>query len=192
MEQSKVLSRITFITNVGDYLSLFATIFLVYHLTNDVLLSAYLLPIQSISIATAGLILPSVVSVWSLRSILFITQATCGLLMIIVAIFWSDLNPYLIISIYFLLSLLKSIFESSRDSFAKPPRESDKHRSTWVTIYAGKYGAQLISPVFVYLLIKYLPIEIPFVIDAISFFICAYLSTKLILNEIKKHSILKP
>ena len=187
-----LLSFLTFVTSLGDYLSLFATMHLVHQKTSSVLLAAYLIPAQSLAVAVSGVLFPWLASRFSYRALFVATQIASGALVLFVGLAWEILHPYTIIGIYFLLSLFKQTFESARDTAGKPPQSESNHRATWVTIYLGRYGAQVIGPVVAFFLIAYLPVPIPFILDSLTFFFCAALSTRLAFNPVQQYSVLNP
>lgn len=188
MTVARRLSRMTFITNLGDFVSLFACLSLVHQTSNSVLLSALLIPVGSIAVCVAGITLPSIASLMSFPRLLFITQTISGFLTLGIGFGGVKLSPYVVLALYFCISYLKNIFDVARDSYAAP--SDSNHRHTWATVYFGRYGAQVLGPLLAMVLVKIFPLWVPFAFDAATFFGCAWLATSLEVSPPQRFSII--
>ena len=193
--ENEVLARITLITSVGDFISLFAVLVFIHKVSGSPLLAAYSIPTRSLAIAIGGVLLPYIVPRFSTKSLIFWTQFCSFFLMSGLAVLsLFNPNPYMILGVFFFQTLLKQWFEGSRESYSKSLGEHSQQRSLQAQILQSFYGAQIAGPVASFVLLKFLPVQIPLALDALSFLVAAILSRKLQDRkaETTQHSILRP
>ncbi len=193
---NRLLSRINFITSLGDFISLFAILQLIYVLSKSVILAAYIIPIKSAAILLYGLIFPFLVSRISLKRILTHSQTLSGFSMGLIALYWTISNspsPYIILLLAFFQTFFRQCFSGAKDTYSKSMGAYNEHRSFQAQLLFGQYGAQFLGPVLSFILIYYLPLSIPLWIDTCTFFVAALLCIKFPFVSPKyRHSILNP
>ncbi|MEO5666678.1 MAG: hypothetical protein ABIR96_01330, partial [Bdellovibrionota bacterium] len=81
-EENSLLSRITFATSLGDFLSYFAVLIIIKDLTHDTALAAYSVAVKTLAIALGGALFPRVASRRGFRATLIWSQALSGLFII--------------------------------------------------------------------------------------------------------------
>ena len=170
---------------------------LVYRTTGRVELAAATVTAKSGAILVGALIFPSLTNRFSIRQMIVIPQAICGLLMLSVVLFipWlSSEHIPLLMGLLFLQSLLKQIFENARETFSKNLRSDGTHRTFQAELLHGFYKAQFVGPIISLLLIHYLPIQIPLSLDVFSFFVTAAMATRLVddRTKIERRNFLAP
>lgn len=193
---NKRLSLITFITSIGDFISLFAIIQFLSDRTQNVLIASAAIPAKSVGILIAGLIIPSVCNRWDSRRILVGTQFISFLLMVAVYYF-VNLNSdhsWIFLLLVCLQMVMKQTFDAVRETLSKKIGTIKTHRGLQAQLLQGLYGAQFIGPVASYFLVINLGVKIPLLIDATTFLLAAILSIFLPAERIinQRLSIIKP
>lgn len=198
--ENSILSKITFVTSVGDFVSLFAIMKLVHQASGKVSLSAYLVAIRSLSVAVGGLAFPTLVRFMGPKKLIVGTQLISCLILAGIAVSVSHLSNDLILYFYlatFLLSFLKQIFESARETHSKIISEGAQvsHRVVQAQLLHGLYSAQVIGPIVSFLIVRSLPISVPIFIDSVSFLLAGLVAMSLsaspqVLQE--KISVIRP
>jgi MFS family permease len=184
--ENKLLSWVTFITSLGDFISLFAVLKIIHDLSGSVVVAAYAVPVQSLSILIGGLTTPRVMSAFSHRAIMIWTQLIAGAMAAILALYWqanSNCSTVLILTLLGLITVSKQYFTSAREAYSKGLGTPSRQRSLQAEIMSRFYSAQLVGPILSFFLIRFLPIAVPLWIDAASFFAAGLACMKLEISE---------
>ena len=193
-QQNRLLSQVTFVTSLGDYVSMFAILVLIHKVSGSVALAAYSVPIKSLGVAFGGLTLPWIVSRYSIRRIIVWSQVVSGILMGFLALYSkTGANSWFILFILLCHSTLRQYFDGARETFSKSLAKQAEQRTVQAQILHGLYSAQFLGPVLSFFLVTYLPIELPLWLDAVSFVVAAIGATKLLdIGSRETSSILRP
>ena len=196
-KENQLLSKLSFITTLGDFLSMFALMQLLYNLTGRVELAALAVTVKSFAYVLSSLVFPSLTNHFNLKTLIVGTQVICSLVMAFICYFapgWAEQDSMWLLVLLAVQALLKRIFENSRESYSKNLRTETTHRSFQAELLHGFYKAQFLGPIISLGLIYYLPIQIPLFIDSLTFLLAAGLALSLKQKEsreIRKH-LLKP
>lgn len=180
-DENTKLTRINFITSLGDFLSFFAMLSRSEFLGSAAIVTGFSIPMKSLASAFGAAVVPYFIARLTSKGAIVFSQ--------FVSLFLSVLILGLVVSDHFsvefffiatmLQTLLKQIFEVSRDSHSKSLAASPLHRGQQAQIILGFYGAQFIGPVLAFILLQFTPIWLPLGLDAFSFLIAAYLALTL-------------
>lgn len=112
---------------------------------------------------------------------MYYSQLVSGiaLLILIFGFHFKSISLTTIFVLFFIQSLFKQLFEGARETHSKFQGENANQLSLQSQILSGLYNAQFVGPILSYLLIKSLPIEIPLTLDCLSFFLAAFIASKL-------------
>ena len=188
---NRILSKITFITCLGDFLSFFAILQILSSLGSSVAVSAFSVVIKSFAIGLGGLLLPRVLAWASTRRAIVLSQV-CSLVLALGLLLLFLMNRLTIpglFGILFFQTLLKQFFEGARETHSKSLGTSTEHVSLQSQLLSGFYGAQFIGPIISFFLIRFLPIQVPLILDSCSFFVAALLSIALQNSPLKLNQV---
>ncbi len=176
--QNKILSLITFITSIGDFISFFAIIVLLHNLSGSLLVAAYAVPIKSLGVVAAGLLLPYCSRQFRPKKLLFWTQIISALLLFSVVLMVStdNFHSWYFLFVLFSLSCLKQLFDAAREIESKALGSTQEQRGLQAQLLSGFYNAQLIGPIISFFLIRYFSISVPILVDGVSFVVAAIAS----------------
>jgi len=181
-KENQLLSRLSFITSLGDFLSMFALMQLLYNITGKVELAALAVTVKSLAYVVASLMFPSLTNRWNLKQLIVSTQVICALIMAFICYFamdWAANDSYWLLGLLAVQALLKRVFENARESYSKNLRSETTHRSFQAELLHGFYKAQFLGPVLSLGLIYYLPIQVPLFIDSLTFLLAAIMALSL-------------
>lgn len=177
-KQNSLLSLITFITSIGDFISFFAVLKIVADSSGNILMASAVIPAKSLALVLAGLMIPSLNGKFTTRQI-FIGTQTLSFFIISLLLYSVHIGlsfPWLFVGIIFLQSFLKQVFDSAREYASKRLGNNLTHRTFQAQLLQGLYGAQFIGPILSYLLINSFGVEIPIFLDACSFAVATIVS----------------
>lgn len=181
---NKLLSQITFVTSIGDFISLFAVMVLTSQLTGNFILAAFNIPIKSLGIAIGGLTFPWIMGKFRTRSILICSEFISGVLAaLLVAVAIWEPNYNWVYGILLVQTVLKQYFDGSRESYSKSLASNKMQRSLQAEILNGFYSAQVIGPIIAFILLKNFPIYFALLLDCLSFLIAGFMAFKLLENR---------
>ncbi len=166
------LSIATFITSIGDWISYFALIAFIYRSTGNAVLAAYVVPVRSLSVAVGGAMVPYIFRWFDLKHLILLSQFLSSLILVVLIgliTTTSSPNPYLIIFLVFINTLLKQFFDTARESYSKDLSLTHQQRSAQAEILQGLYGAQFLGPLIAVAGLLVIPIWVLLLLDAISF-----------------------
>lgn len=177
-KQNSILSLITFITSIGDFISFFAVLKIVAENSGNILIASAVIPAKSLAMIVAGLLIPTLNGKFTTRQIFIATQSFSfiSISLLLYAIQIGLTFSWLFIGIIFFQSVFKQVFDSARECASKRLGNSLTHRTLQAQLLQGLYGAQFIGPILSYLLIHYFDVKIPIFIDACSFAIATFMS----------------
>jgi len=192
---NKRLSQITFVTSIGDFLTLLAALKLLHMLTGSTLFAGYVIAVRSLGTAIGSMLFPKLVSNRHIQKILGYSEAISGLFSISILVSLAlGAPPWLFLILFGLQAISKQNFTLGRDTYSKLLGTSDSHRSLTAQIVGGFYGAALIGSVAAFFLLQIAHPAWLFGFDALTFLVsavlCFNLESKLVAAA--KLSILKP
>lgn len=201
--ENKKLSQMSFVTTVGDFLTMFALIEILYNLTGRVELAALAVTVKSGAYLVSSVVFPTLTNFFTHRKLILATQwlsfvIMASLCLVVPTLFdspqWDSWDSAGLLGILALQAFLKRIFENSRESYSRDLRTQTTHRSFQAELLHAFYKAQFIGPILSVALIYYLPIQIPLAIDALTFLVAALIGSTLHRDEISvvKRHILAP
>ncbi|MGK5088565.1 hypothetical protein WDW86_13485 [Bdellovibrionota bacterium FG-2] len=171
------LSRISFVTSIGDFVSLFAILVLMHNQTGKIEVAAYAIPMKALGIALGGAVFPSIVSRFTLRNLMIWTQLISGVITLaIVGLANEGVPPGWVYGLLVLQTILKQVFDGARDSYSKSIGSNDQHRSLQAGLLQAFYSAQVVGSILSFALIKTFGAYVPLFVDALSFFAAGALS----------------
>lgn len=180
-QSNKLLSRITFITGLGDFLSHFAILSILFKSTTSDLKSADINRIEVVAVLLSGLIIAKLISNYGARSLVVQSQVVSFFVSLFVLLSFNlkaGIWTYYIF--YLIMKISEEVFKASREvaskSIATLPSE---HRSLLAQLFQGFYAAQFVGPLLSVSILKFFPIELPLLLDSLSFLLCSFLATKL-------------
>ena len=178
---NRILARITLITSLGDFLSLFAMIKLLMDSGLSVFVAGYAVVIKTAAVGISGVILPRVVSKYNTRTLIRASQWLSFFSVVtVVGAYWAHhLNVTLVFSALFIQTLLKQIFDSTREYHSKVVGENQCPVTFQSQLLSSFYSAQVIGPLVSMALILAFRIEIPLLLDAGSFLIAGAMASRL-------------
>ncbi len=192
-QENALLSKITLITNIGDFVSLFAIFKITHLITNDVLIAGYAVAVGSLATAIAGMLLPSALCRLSTRSLILITQGVSALVMLGLWICYSNqilLSPWSFLGGWFVITVLNEIFKASRETHSQNlSQDGEAQRGLTAELMASFYGAQFVGPIFAFFLLLLLPLWVALAVDTISFVLAFVYAFKLMRGPVYNHSM---
>lgn len=182
LEENRLLARVTFATAMGDFISYFAVLMIVRDLTQSTVLAAYTVGIKTLGIALGGALFPRMASVFGFRSLLIWSQFLSGVLLLLllgVSKFPFSGAAYVILGMLFVQTLLKQFFEAAREARSKilgeEIQDNSAQRGFQAQLLQGFYSAQILGPLISFIFIRNLDVQLPLILDAITFFVAAFL-----------------
>ncbi len=196
-KENRLLSDLSFITSLGDFLSMFALMQLLYNITGRVELAALAVTVKSLAYIASSLLFPSLTNRFNLRQLIVGTQLLCTFIMAFIAYFaldWAAHDSYWLLGLLGFQALLKRVFENARETYSKNLRGETTHRSFQAELLHGFYKAQFLGPVISLVLISYLPIQVPLYLDALTFLLAALMGMTLKQKEeiVERKNLLRP
>lgn len=190
---NQLLSKVNFVTSIGDFISLFTVIQLTSGL-NNITIASLAISVKALGAAIGGLTFPKVSSHFSLKNILIKSQIFSGISMACLTAFAvTDSAPVFIFTSLLFQSILKQYFDGARETYSKIVGRDQDHRSMQAELLSGFYSAQMIGPIISFILVKYSPPWLPLLLDTLSFFIASFFLRSLAdLRTGLSHSILRP
>jgi len=195
-DENRLLSRITFATSLGDFLSYFAVLIIIQDLTQNTALAAYSVAVKTLAIALGGALFPRVASRRGFRSTLIWSQALSGALILgLLALYelrlsWSAGG---VLAILFVQTILRQFFDGARESRSRLLGDVTSQRGLQAQLLQGFYSAQVLGPLLAFFLIRHFDIRWPLLLDALSFFVAAFLCRKVGHDqEIRLYRLLAP
>lgn len=194
-----LLAKMTFVTSIGDFLTQFAIIKLVYSFYGNAFSAGFAsVGIGSAATVVCGIGIPVLSRRIHTRSLLLFSQFGSAIVVAILLCLTTLFEIKAIWPLYLILFLQDSFGELFRAA-----RETHSHglsiatsnkRSLQAQLLSGFYGAQFIGPVLAFLLLRSFSPRIPIALDLLSFvatgFLCFGLKIGPELNE--KLSIVRP
>lgn len=184
--ENRTLGIATFVTSIGDWLSYFALTYYLYETTQSVAIAAYTVPMRSLAVAFGGASSPGLLSKFTLRQVLVVSQALSGLLLLALAgsiYSGRSLGPLELLSAAFLSTLLKQYFDISRESYSKFLATPAQQRGFQAELLQGLYSAQFVGPLLAVVSIRSFPLYLPLLVDAISFLVTSAMCVSLCANQ---------
>jgi MFS family permease len=195
-DENQLLARATLVTSLGDFVSFFAVLVLIHQISGSVVLASYSVAVKSLGIAAGGFILPRLLSTVRIKRAMVGSQLMSFVLMLALMLMTlGTVQPWLVLLILFLQTVLKQVFEGARETYSKGLGSTSEQRSLQAQLLHGFFGAQTIGPVVSFFLLKFLPIQVPLLLDALSFLFAALVVLRL-QDRAQEHdlhfSILRP
>ena len=195
-DENRLLSRITFATSLGDFLSYFAVLLIIKDLTQDTALAAYSVAVKTLAIALGGAFFPRVASHRGFRATLIWSQVLSGVLILALLVLyelrlsWSTAG---VVVLLFLQTVLRQFFDGARESRSRLLGDVGSQRGLQAQLLQGFYSAQVLGPLLAYFLIGSFNIRWPLALDAMSFFVAAFLCRRVGHDqEIRRYKLLSP
>jgi hypothetical protein len=180
---SSLLSIITFVTALGDYLTYFAVIKVLYELHGNALQAAFGgLGVGSAAAICSGLSIPFLKQKFNTKTLIISSQAFSFLVvaLLLVAVLTESRSVALFFTLIFFQTLFSKIFEAARETHTHGlNNDLGKNRGIQSSLLGGLYKAQFIGPLLAYFLLSIFNSVVPVVMDLISFLICVFLSFSL-------------
>lgn len=180
--ENRRLSWVTFITNTGDFISLFVVLKLLENATHSLAIASFSVGVRALGTAFAALSFGGLCRYLSLKQIILVTQVVAGLLMLFLAghtATRTNAEPFVVFIVYFFVSILNQWFGIARDSLCEAIGKSDEKRSLIAGLLDGYFSAQIIGSVLSFICIIVLPQALPILLDSFSFFAAAFLAIQL-------------
>ena len=177
-QDNSTLSRATFVSSCGDWLSYFALLKLVYSQTGDPLLAAYTVPLRSLGTGLATIAIPSILRGRSIKKTMIFAQLTASAasLAICVSLFLgAPVSVPLLLMLVALSSFFKVFFDVPRETLSKSIGITESHRTAQAQLLQGLFTAQMLGPIIAVFLLVSAPLSIVLALDALSFAASAYL-----------------
>ncbi len=181
-EENRFLSKITFISSLGDFISYFAVLVMVNDLSKSVAVAAYSITIRTLAVAVGGACFPYFSRYFSTKKLILSSQLLSGLVISILALYWtfgSNHSVLLIFGLLFIETFLKQIFDCAKEVKSKSLGDEDAQRGLQAQLLHGFYGAQFWGPIASFFLLKNLPLVVPLWIDVASFLIAMFMAARL-------------
>ncbi|MBP7843504.1 MAG: hypothetical protein KA116_01695 [Proteobacteria bacterium] len=181
-DENSFLSKITFISSLGDFISYFAVLVMVNDLSKSVAVAAYSITIRTMAVALGGACFPYFSRYFSTKKLILSSQLLSGVVIAILALYWtfgSNHSVLLIFALLFIETFLKQIFDGAKEVKSKSLGDEDAQRGLQAQLLHGFYGAQFWGPIASFFLLKNLPLVVPLWIDVASFFIAMVMASRL-------------
>lgn len=177
-DENQLLERMTFVTSIGDFLSFFALLRYFSDLGVPPSIAGYSVVVKTVAVATGGVVLPYLVRRYNTRKIVLSSQLLSFVFssaLLALVLNRSSFVPVLF-GIQFGLNLLKQVFEGARETHSKSLNVSQRQLTAQAKLLSSFYGSQFIGPIVSFFLVSYLPLHIPFVLDAGSFLVAGVMA----------------
>lgn len=185
-----ILSLMTLITSFGDFLTFFAILSIINMKGFSAEFAGISVIIRAIGVAIGAITTPLLLKKNITKKVLLFSQFSAliiSILLCVVVIF--DFTPLILLyGITAAQSLLKQIFDITREKHSHSIGSNDSHMSLQSQIATNFYFAQVLGPITAYFLIKSFPIKLPLILDAASFLLTAKLCLNLSDGEKSKSS----
>jgi hypothetical protein len=195
-DENRLLSRITFATSLGDFLSYFAVLIIVQDLTQNTALAAYSVAVKTLAIALGGALFPRVASRRGFRTTLIWSQGLSGLLILAVLALYELRLPWSapgVLGLLFLQTILRQFFDGARESRSRLLGDVGSQRGLQAQLLQGFYSAQVLGPLMAFFLIRHFDVRWPLILDACSFFIAAFLCRSVGHDqEVRRYRLMAP
>ena len=182
-QESITLNRITLISSIGDYFTIYALMQATQQIFGNSIMSAYNIAAQALGVCLAGMFGPFFLSKVSLKKLIFLTQLVPALLLISFLIYINVAQvktPFLIYSLTIVVTFMYNLFFTCREAHSKNVGTTKKEQNILLsTIMQNIFTAQMIGPSLAFFLITMTRFEIPILLDASTFVICAVLALRL-------------
>ena len=182
IRQSKRLSLITLITNTGDFISLFVVLKLIQHTSQSITIASFSVGIRAIGIALAAISFSAVRTALPLRSIIIYSQVIAAILTLTLVVLGTgtlEHSTTMIFAVYLAVSVLNQWFTIARDTMTEQLGAAHEKRSIIANLLDGYFTAQVVGSVISFVCLVYLPITVPILLDALSFFLAASIAINL-------------
>lgn len=181
LDENSLLARINFVTTVGDFLSYFAMLSCADSMGYPAILIGFSVALKAFANAIGAATVPRCIALFSSRGGILGTQLlSLGLSAVTFAmVLTGHFDIYVFFAITIAQTLLKQVFDGSRETHSKNLAASAPQRGLQAQISFSLYGAQLIGPVLAFSLIKWTPLWVPLGLDVVSFMIAVLLSLRL-------------
>jgi hypothetical protein len=193
---NRLLSMITHVTSLGDFLSFFAVMEWFNRSGTNTAIASYTVVAKALAVACGGILLPTSIGWLSTRTLLITSQALSFVLSatLLLMVWFNVHSPFFIIIVFAGVSLLKQLFDGARETHSKHVARESEQLQFQAQLLTSFYSAQFIGPIASFFLVKFLPIEIPFALDAVSFLLAAIAAVGLTSRNIHipKINILRP
>lgn len=185
MKLNNKIRNIIFVTNFGDFLTLFTIMSLVYSKTNSVATAAIAVPMECIAHVLGGILTPRLVTDKSARSMMLKTQIISALfsaILISTLLFDAKLVLFYFIA-HFSLKVLSILFSSACEVESKKLGTPEEQTVLQGQLFKGFFAAQMVGPLVSLFLLKFFPIYVPLLLDFSTFVVAA-----IVASSIKKDS----
>ncbi len=170
-QENSRLSTLNFITGVGDWLSFFAMMSRTESLGHSGIESGFSVPIKAAAIALGAAFLPKSIAHLSSKGGIILSQILS--LALSIAILVLVMTNHFSLEIFFVIAvlqtILKQVFDGCRETHSKNLVAAEGHRALQAQIGFSIYSALFLAPIFVFALIKWTPLWVPFALDTLSF-----------------------
>ncbi len=187
MRLNNKIRNIIFVTNFGDFLTLFTVMSLIYSKTNSVATAAIAVPMECIAHVVGGLLTPRLVNENSARSMMLKTQVISAIFSAILIA--SLLVETKLVAFYFVahfsLKVLSILFSSSCEVESKKLGTPEEQTVLQGQLFKGFFAAQMVGPLVALVLLKIFPIYVPLIVDFSTFVVAAFVASS-IKNDAKK------
>lgn len=172
-KDAEKLSYITFVTTLGDFLTYFSVIKVVYDIHGNALSAAF----GGIGLGSAAAILAGISSPWlkrhiNTKNLIVLSQILSFIVvgLLLKLIIGASEDIYSLFTLLFLQNYFSKIFDASKETHTHGLNdESDKHRQIQSVLLSGLYQAQFLGPIIAYLLLSFFTPKVPVFIDLVSF-----------------------
>ncbi|HLE01313.1 MAG TPA: MFS transporter [Bdellovibrionota bacterium] len=189
--ENRVLSRITLITALGDFLSFFAVLQWLNQTGVSAIIGGFSVVLKSLAVGAGGILLPLALRKFSTRTVMiasqFVSFITASGLLAMILLGRNDVWP--IFTLFFVQSLLKQLFDGARESHSQALASHDEQMTLQAQLLSSFFGAQFIGPVVSFILIRFLRIEIPVALDALSFLVAGVMATAVEKRRVQMEAI---
>lgn len=195
--ENKFMSRISMITSLGDFVSLFAVLLLLEKSGIGPEYNGLNIIFQASAFSLSAMFYPYLVNNLGTKAIIFLSQliSIFASAIILVLYFSNSISLVPFLACTFLLTFCYQAFDNAKNHHSKLIGKSDDHhKKNEVQLLKYFFGAQTIGPLISLALISKFPLWVPLVFDITTFIVCVFLSTKLKVHITKKleSSFLKP
>jgi hypothetical protein len=186
IDDSKRLQTITFISSLGDFLTYFAVIKVVYEIHGNALNAAFGgIGLGSAACVAAGLLNPFLKRKINTKHLILSAHALSLLCVLVLLALVT--NNYLsqVWPFYFILfsqTFFAKVYESSREAHTHGLNEGDSHRAIQVILLEGLFRAQFLGPVAAFVFLKYFTPVLPVALNVVGATLAVLLSCKLSLG----------
>ena len=182
--ENQLLSWLSAITSVGDWLTYFAVLKIGYSISGSVALASLSMASRSLAIAVSAIAIPLVLDRWGTKRILTVSQwmgvVSVGAFAVFLISYSGHISLVGVYSLLFVSTISKQLFEAARETHSKSLTDHDaEHRIFQAHLLRGVYQAQVWGPALAFVLLRFFPDSVAIVLDALSFGVAALLCAKL-------------